>query len=90
METPEANAKMWADLLNSEMQAQRAQHDVTRRAELYLYAGLPLESVLDALKISRATWYRRVEALRANEAENRAAAARIHSTIEPAQDESPV
>lgn len=63
--------RMWADLLTAELYAKAAHHDVTRRAEIYVHAaGLPLEQVLDALKCSRATWYRRVEALRAREAEN--------------------
>jgi hypothetical protein len=64
---------MWADLLAAETQARSAPHEVTRRAELYLHAGLPLERVLDALRISRATWYRRLESLREWEAQNRAA-----------------
>ena len=77
MDDANFRARAWVDLLTGEMHARSAQHQVTSRAELYLYAGLPLETVLDALKISRATWYRRVEALREHEAENRAAAAKI-------------
>lgn len=50
---------------------------MTRRAELYLHAGLPLERVLDALKISRATWYRRVADARAQEEANRLAMAGV-------------
>lgn len=65
---------MRVDLLTSELRARGAVHEVTSRAELYLATGLPLGQVLDALKISRATWYRRVDALRAWEAENRSAA----------------
>lgn len=64
---------MWLDLLTSEDAARCAQHQVTRRAETYSECGLPLDSVLDALEVSRATWYRRLEALRAWEAENQAA-----------------
>jgi hypothetical protein len=67
MEETEAQARMWADLLAGETQVRTAAHDVTRRAELYLHAGLPLERVLDALRISRATWYRRVAELREHE-----------------------
>jgi hypothetical protein len=71
MNNREAQAKMWADLLMSETQARAAQHQVTKRATIYLHAGLPLDQVLDALSVSRATWYRRVEALTAWEAHNR-------------------
>jgi hypothetical protein len=71
MEVAEVRARMWSDLLMSENRARAAQHEVTYRAELYLSAGLPLDKVLDALKVSRATWYRRVEALREWEERNR-------------------
>jgi hypothetical protein len=77
MDTSEVKGRMWADLLTSELAARSAQHVVTRRAETYIYAGLPLDDVLDALKISRATWYRRVEAVRAWEADNSAAGKRM-------------
>lgn len=60
---------MVGDLLMSEADARSSTNRVTARAELYLYAGLPLEQVLEALQISRATWYRRVEALRTSEAD---------------------
>jgi hypothetical protein len=59
------------------MTARSAQHKVTERASIYIATGLPLDQVLDALKISRATWYRRVEALDAWKIENRAAARRV-------------
>ena len=65
MITQDVAGKMWADLLTSEKRAQDAQHYVTARAVLYVEAGLPLERVLDALGVSRATWYRRVQALEA-------------------------
>jgi hypothetical protein len=61
METTERNSRMWVDLFTSETQAKSARHAVTERARLYMEAGLPLDQVLDALKISRATWYRRVQ-----------------------------
>ncbi len=76
MNTPTFHAKMWADLFNSEIDARSATHRVTSRAEVYTAAGLPLDRVLDALGISRATWYRRVEALRQWETRNIAAGAR--------------
>ena len=61
----------YRDLLTSESQALTAQHLVTRRAQIYIAAGtLTLDRVLDALKVSRATWYRRLEAVRTWEAEN--------------------
>jgi hypothetical protein len=79
METTEVQARMWSDLLTSEMTARSAQHKVTERASIYIATGLPLDQVLDALKISRATWYRRVEALDAWKEDNRAAARRINA-----------
>lgn len=79
MDDNTAHAKMWVDLLVSEMHAQSARHMVTQRAEVYLWSGLPLERVLDGLKISRATWYRRVAELRGWEAENAAASGRMLS-----------
>jgi hypothetical protein len=51
---------MLNSLRTSETAAKIAAFDATERAILYLDAGLPLDRVLDALKISRATWYRRV------------------------------
>jgi|HubBroStandDraft_6_1064221.scaffolds.fasta_scaffold1005261_1 hypothetical protein len=63
MLTHEVRSKMWTDLLLAETDARSAVHLVTRRAQIYMESGLPLEDVLDALKVSRATWYRRVEAL---------------------------
>jgi hypothetical protein len=51
---------MWNSLRISETAAKSAAFEATDRAILYLDAGLPLDRVLDALKISRATWYRRL------------------------------
>lgn len=65
---------MRTDLLLTESEARDAAHLVTRRALIYMEAGLPLDQVLEALKVSRATWYRRVEALEAWAAANAAAA----------------
>lgn len=64
MELTERTALMWSDLLASEQRAVSERHMITQRALLYLDAGLPLDKVLDALKISRPTWYRRVRELR--------------------------
>lgn len=42
-----------------------ARHEVTRRANGFVAAGmLTLEEVLTVLNMSRPTWYRRLEALR--------------------------
>jgi hypothetical protein len=54
---------MWEDLRTSETRWKADRLSVTERALLYLDTGLPLEQVLDALQISRATWYRRVREL---------------------------
>jgi hypothetical protein len=57
------------DLLISETSALSARHQVTKRAEIFLASRtLALDDVLDVLKISRATWYRRLEALKVWEA----------------------
>lgn len=71
---------MWADLLTGELSARSAQHRITERALIYIDCGLPLDEVLDALKVSRATWYRRVVSFEEWRAENRAAAATITDT----------
>jgi hypothetical protein len=53
------------DLLISETSAISTRHQVTRRAEIFLACkALTLDDVLDVLNISRATWYRRLEALK--------------------------
>lgn len=65
--------EMWCDLLLANIQAESASYAVTRRAEIYMRAaGLPLERVLNALDIDEPAWLLRVDALRANEAKNRA------------------
>lgn len=67
----------YKDLLISESEVMSGQRQITRRAEIYLATGaLTLDRVLDALKISRATWYRRREALRTSEAADKAASPR--------------
>lgn len=68
-------AGMWCDLLLAHIHAESAHLGVTRRAELYMrVAGLPLDRVLDALKIDGAGWSVRVSELRQAEARNLAAA----------------
>ena len=58
------------DLLISETSAVSNRHQVTKRAEIFLACkALTFDDVLDVLKISRATWYRRLEALQDWEAE---------------------
>ncbi|MEA2396729.1 MAG: hypothetical protein QOE72_4832 [Chloroflexota bacterium] len=85
METIERDARMWADLLTSENAARAAQHEVTNRAQLYLASGLPLERILEALKISRATWYRRLSELAAWEARNSKASRDVMARLDAAR-----
>jgi hypothetical protein len=67
-------ADMWVDLMTSELRAKSAQHQVTKRADMYIrLAGLPVEKVLDALSIDAETWAARLEDLEAWRNENRAA-----------------
>jgi hypothetical protein len=67
-------ADMWVDLMTSELRAKSAQHQVTKRADMYIrLAGLPVEKVLDALKIDAETWAARLADLEAWRTENRAA-----------------
>ncbi|MGH3972460.1 MAG: hypothetical protein ACRDS9_03930 [Pseudonocardiaceae bacterium] len=79
MDTPEIQrvkdeAEMWVDLMTSELRAKSAQHNVTKRADMYIrLAGLPVEKVLDALHIDAATWATRLEGLEAWRDENRRA-----------------
>lgn len=54
---------------------------------IYVDCGMPLARVLDALKISRATWYRRVTALEEFQAENRVAARRIYEEVPDGVDQ---
>ena len=72
MEEIKRNATMWVDLLTSELRWKAERDAVTTRALVYLDAGMELEKVLDALKISRATWFRRVKALEETHAATRA------------------
>jgi hypothetical protein len=88
MEEAKRQAAMWTDLLAGELQARAAQHRITERALIYLDCGLPLAQVLDALKISRATWYRRVTALEEFQAENRSAARRMDENRETEIEEA--
>jgi hypothetical protein len=54
-----------ADLGAADRLAESTRHDVTIRAQAFIAAGtLSMNDVLDVLHISRATWYRRLEALR--------------------------
>lgn len=75
--SPEWRGRAWVDLFTAELNARSAQHHVTGRALLYLEAGLPMEQVLDALKITRIEWDDRVEACGRWRAENRATAERL-------------
>lgn len=68
-------AEMWVDLLTSELHAKSARHKVTKRADMYIrLAGLPVEKVLDALKIDAETWAARLDDLEAWRTQNLAAA----------------
>lgn len=73
MDSHELRGRMVADLFTSELSAQRAAHEVTNRGVIYLEGGLSLDEVLGALRVSRATWYRRVQALEDWRARNGAA-----------------
>ena len=54
-----------SELIAAQRSAESARHDLTLRARGFLASGaLVLGEVLDVLNISRATWYRRLEALR--------------------------
>ena len=67
-------AEMWVDLLMSELRAKSAQHEVTKRADLYVrLGGLPIERVLDALKVDAEAWAARLEDLEDWRTENRRA-----------------
>lgn len=65
MVKPGLEQEMYESLLKSERRLRAERHDITRRALIYMeMEGLPLDRVLEALGISRATWYRRVQDLR--------------------------
>jgi hypothetical protein len=54
-----------SELLTAQQSADAAWQEVTVRAQAFITAGtLTIADVLDVLRISRATWYRRLEALR--------------------------
>jgi hypothetical protein len=54
-----------ATLAAADRVAESTKHDVTIQAQAFIAAGtLSMADVLDVLHISRATWYRRLEALR--------------------------
>jgi hypothetical protein len=76
MMTPEDQGRAWADLLVGELHWQAERERVMTRAQLYINAGLPLERVLDALKLSRSGFYRRASAMEAARAERLAEAER--------------
>jgi len=69
MLNPQANRVMVDDIRNTERRLLAEHHASTRRALLYIEAGLTRQDVLDALGISQATWYRRVQDLRQADAE---------------------
>lgn len=74
----ELSGRAWAHLLTDELHAKAAVHRVTEQAYLYMAGGLiDIDGVLDALKISRATWYRRLDALNEHRATNLAAGRRM-------------
>jgi hypothetical protein len=88
METQQQQAKMYIDLLTEEMHAKSAPHRVMDRAELYLSLGLPMDDILSAMKISRATWYRRLDALYQWRADNHISAHRaLNRLAEGAQED---
>lgn len=58
------NRDMYLSLRAAEGRLREERDEVTRRALIYLDDGLPLDEVLVALGISRATWFRRVRELR--------------------------
>jgi hypothetical protein len=65
MEDRRAAGRAKADLAAADRLAESTRHNVTIQAQAYIVAGtLSMADVLDVLRISRATWYRRLEALR--------------------------
>lgn len=72
MDKTELETKAWADLFSERIRAKNAWAPVLDRAEYLIEAGvIPLERVLDALDMTRATYYRRQAARRAEKAGNR-------------------
>jgi hypothetical protein len=76
---PETHGTMWADLFTAEAHARSAAHLVTRRALIYVECGLPVDAVLDALKLDAAAWATRIADYDEWRAANRAAARRIEA-----------
>lgn len=68
MAKDQITSRMYEDLRDSETRLLAERHAITARALVYIGAGLDQRSVLVALGISRATWYRRVQDLRQAEA----------------------
>jgi hypothetical protein len=82
MDENEVSAIIYVDLMTAEQRAISERHAVTQRAALYMETtGYPLVKVLEALKISRTTWYRRLTELRDWQAGNRAAGDRAVKTV---------
>lgn len=73
---------MWCDLWHEDLAAKSAGHRVTMRALIYVSAGLPLDRVLDALKLDEAAWTERVQELEHWQAENVAASRRISAQLD--------
>jgi hypothetical protein len=66
---PSATEEARSALIAAQRSAESANHDLTRVARRLLTSGaLALGEVLEVVNISRATWYRRLEALREWEA----------------------
>lgn len=74
---PETAGSMWADLFTAELAARSAVHLATRRALIYVGCGLPVDQVLDALKIDGEAWAERCADYETWRAANRAAAHRV-------------
>lgn len=74
----------WCDLMLDELAAKSAQHRVTGRAVLYMEAGLPVDRVLDALKLTEPEFSARLAAWSAWREENRRASEGLRITrVEP-------
>lgn len=86
---PETAGTMWADLFTAELAARSAAHLVTRRALIYAGCGLPVDQVLDALKIDGEAWAERCADYEAWRAASRAAARRIEAraAVDPSRPE---
>jgi hypothetical protein len=73
MMTPQDQGTAYADLFMGELRWKGDREMVMTRAQLYINAGLPLEQVLEAMKLSRSAWYKRVAVMEAARAERAAA-----------------